>query len=901
MRNLRQLKPATIQAPVSPSLIVFNARSLNNKIDDLEATLRSQHKDVTLIAVTETWFSMDKSASACELPGYNLFHRDRPDRPGGGVCLYVRNDLSATEVFIDCVPTYLEVLWIKLKSSSQFRLRSHIYVAVVYSPPRSEHREELCNHLIDTVDSIRAMSDSASLLITGDFNDLDASPLEQHTALVQIVTNPTRGTAILDKIFTDIACEHHEPVICAPIANSDHSLISLKSIHDHACRQSVQFTYRPYRDSAVRSFGQWITEMDWSVINTLPDVNTKVDFFRQLLSDQYRSHFHRVTVKRRVADKAWMTNIIRSLISARNSAFKRGDMSLYKSLRNDVQRKIKIAKRLFYCKKVQQLKETEPGKWHKQIRSLSGLKKRPQFEIDPDISRLITANRLNTYFADICRQLPSCNLSELPAYLPAWPPPTIERRDVYNRLRRLNASKAGHPSDLPIRLLKEFAYELSIPLTNLFNECLTSGYFPDTWKTASVCPVPKTTPVVEFSQLRPISITPIIARIFEDFLAQWVMSDIAHVIDPRQFGNMKGSSVCHYLISMLDTIYKGLDKPGHYADLCAIDFTKAFDLVDHTTAVRKMIDLEVNPSIIPTICSFLSNRSQTVLYKGTTSSSESLACGVPQGTKLGPIIFLIMVNDLALTADNRWKYVDDLSIVEISHKAGHNNLQSHIESVCEWSNANYMTPKPEKCKLMHFTFLRNHVPPPVITIGNNPIEVVSSMRILGVTIRSDLRWDSQVREMISRASRRLYILCSLRRNGVTHNDLLFVYTVYIRPLLEFAAPVWCTNLTHEQSQALEKVQRRALRLISYPLYLPYNDALRDMNIESLSERRSSLLTTFGKSLLRSTRHRDMLPPQRSQLITRSLRNSLNIDIPRTRTQRFRNSTIPCLVRILNGL
>ena len=136
------------------------------------------------------------------------------------------------------------------------------------------------------------------------------------------------------------------------------------------------------------------------------------------------------------------------------------------------------------------------------------------------------------------------------------------------------------------------------------------------------------------------------------------MNDIRHKIDPHQFGNMKGSSIDHDLVNMLDTIHKGLDKSGNSVNLCAVDFSKAFDHINHTTAIEKLIHFGVNRAILPTIlCSFLSHRSQTVRYRGFSSSSLNLTCGVPQGTTLGPILFLAMVNDAAITLGNGMVFI----------------------------------------------------------------------------------------------------------------------------------------------------------------------------------------------------------------------------------------------------
>ena len=236
-----------------------------------------------------------------------------------------------------------------------------------------------------------------------------------------------------------------------------------------------------------------------------------------------------------------------------------------------------------------------------------------------------------------------------------------------------------------------------------------------------------------------------------------------------------------------------------------------------------------------------------------------------------------------------------------AYREFHNN-QTDMNSLSTWCHTNSITPKPQKCKVMQISFLRNDPPPPAISINNTELELVSSLRLLGVTIQSNLKWDSQVHNMISCASRRLYILCRLKRNGVAVTDLVHIYTMYIRPLLEFAAPVWNSSLTMDQSTNIERVQRRALNMIMYPERLHYEDLLEILQIPSLSNRRIDIVTSFAKSLLSSERHRNMLPPSRRDLLPdRTLRNAHHLHIPKARTTRYQQSPIPNFVKLLNSL
>ena len=325
---------------------------------------------------------------------------------------------------------------------------------------------------------------------------------------------------------------------------------------------------------------------------------------------------------------------------------------------------------------------------------------------------------------------------------------------VQNCLSKLNASKAGHPDDIPIKIIKEFSYELAEPLTKIYNASLQEGTFPSVWKTASIIPVPKVKKPVSANELRPIALTKILGRVFESFLAVWLRDDFSPFLDTKQYGNVKDTSTTHYLVDMLNNVISGIDKPSKYATLVAVDFTKAFDRINHNVAVKKMISSGVRPSIIPTIGSFLAHRTQCVKHKGKLSSLKTITCGVPQGTKLGPGIFSVMVNDAAETSSDRWKFVDDLTLAEvINSKTNTHQLQHHLNALDDWCKVNDMLPKPTKCHVLHINFLKKPVQLPQLSLGGEVLQVVDNMKLLGLEIQNNLGWNIQVKNMISRASR----------------------------------------------------------------------------------------------------------------------------------------------------
>nr|XP_054760324.1 uncharacterized protein LOC129266491 [Lytechinus pictus] len=401
-------------------------------------------------------------------------------------------------------------------------------------------KEEITDHIIYMSDYIRNSFSDSTIMILGDFNDLDTEPFVRHLNVEQLVNQPTRENRILDMIFTDCGEFYKEPLVAAPIASSDHSTVLM--VPKTSCPISTtRCSHRPLRDSSIRSFGRWITSYDFSYLNDIESPDEMVQSLQTLLGQVYRQHFPLVVRRCSPNDKPWITDRLKSLIRKRQRAFEKDDRSTFRKLRNKIQREIKKRKSLYYQRKIAAMKTSNPGKWHRQLRSLAGLNKQSSFSFPQKFGTTSSeqAKHINNFFANICCELPPLDLSSCPAFLPSkGPPPKIQRYKIFEMLQRLNSSKTIHPEDIPIQLIKEFAFELSGPLAVIFNASLDQGTFPSRWKSSVVTPIPKSYPVTSYSDLRPISITPILSRVFESFLSQFLIRDLTPHLDPRQFGNV---------------------------------------------------------------------------------------------------------------------------------------------------------------------------------------------------------------------------------------------------------------------------------------------------------------------------------------------------------------------------
>ena len=219
----------------------------------------------------------------------------------------------------------------------------------------------------------------------------------------------------------------------------------------------------------------------------------------------------------------------------------------------------------------------------------------------------------------------------------------------------------------------------------------------------------------------------------------------------------------------------------------------AFDRVDITVALNKQLVMNVRREILPWIGSFLSGRKQRVRVNGATSDWYDVTCGVPQGTKVGPVVFLAMVNTVAELQHNRWKFVDDITVASRRKPTASNNpaLQQAMSEICDTANNDHMLINGAKCSTMHVTAHSNTHDFINITARNTEIiPHVTAMKLLGVVIQHNLKWDQQINSMVAKANTRKYFITILKRSGVKFDDLVRCYCTFVRPLLEYVVPVW---------------------------------------------------------------------------------------------------------------
>ena len=471
----------------------------------------------------------------------------------------------------------------------------------------------------------------------------------------------------------------------------------------------------------------------------------------------------------------------------------------------------------------------------------------------------------------------------------------------------MDIKKATGLDSIGPRLLKIAPNVLAPSITYIINRSIESGIFPCIWKNAKVNPIFKSGDKDNVNNYRPISILPTLPKIIEKWIEKNLMLylDKYTLLHKNQSGFRKNHSTESALILMTDTWLKAINE-GKLVGSAMIDFRKAFDLVDHQLLLKKLRIYKFSESTLLWFKSYLNNRTQQVVINNLNSTSGDVVCGVPQGSILGPILFLLFINDLPLSLQNLPVsvdlYADDTTLYSIAlDKCSlETNLQNALNSVHIWCLENGMTINTDKTKLMLIASRqkRNSLIESDLNITFNDRELKNSNneKILGVHVDQNLVWNSHFQYVCKKIASNLWLLSQIRIYLNEQHRRLY-YNAYIKPHIEYCCVVW-GNSSNLNAYKIEKMQRRACKLILGKDYTTLVDARNQLDIlsfeESISFNKAKVMFKIATNAapiyltdLFQMRG-DMQNLNSSQLNLRSTSNR-NFLIPKPKINLFKNS------------
>jgi len=585
-----------------------------------------------------------------------------------------------------------------------------------------------------------------------------------------------------------------------------------------------------------------------------------------------------------------MTDTIKSALQKRQAVYlKYGKTERWKKLRNHVQTLIRKQKRFYYNRCIGSLKKQNPRDWWNFVNNELGRTQRSKRKVTlTNIPEKQVADHLNNFFGE------AMSVSNTFALFPL--PPTDDSYDlcsigqVKTLLKNLNPRQACGPDGVPNWVLSQFCEDLSPVICHLMNTSYNTGIMPSAWKTANICPVPKTTHPTCKKDWRPISLISTLGKVQE----RLVLNKLFPIMKPwikDQFAYMPKSSTTAALLKAYHSWVTSLDnKQTSVVRVLLADMSKAFDKVDHGILLQHLATRGIPVQMLTWINSYLSGRKQRVAANGEFSSWHDVTSGVPQGGVLSPYLFLVYMSSRTVKHETTTNigYADDIGLsrcIPCITAESDTTMQEEATHLDSWATQNNMTMNGDKSYELRICFAR--IPPdlPPLTLGGKEVAVVTCAPYLGFKISSNLKYDSHISHVTGKGSQRLHFLRLLAKGGMPAEDLTTVYTTLIRPVLEYANVVY-VGCTISQSNTLEAVQKRAMRIIHRNSDASCTTTL----LPTLRSRREEAAVTLLNQM-RASDHplHYMVTGNRQQQTGRTLRNCNQLTLPACRTERLRKS------------
>ena len=839
------------------SIRSLNVRSLHGKVPLLEAEI-PDHPDV--IAIQETWLNDSHLDNDLNIDGYTIVRSDRPGRIGGGVAMYISDRVGFS------LPNIPRIEGIEYICTDCHVGKVTFRICNIYRPESPVSWFDKFKSLLESLSETRY-----DLVIVGDFNidylNPDASRplcnLLNTYDLNQHVNQPTRSTessySCIDYFITRNTnrAQLTSLRLLAPI--SDHS-----QIHAHLghCTKEkcVEKTKWLFHQCNIEALNQSIQNETWDMIQ---DPNLGIDqcteSFMTKLEHLFTLHIPRIKFYLRPFDKVWMNSTIRREQRKRDRLHKRAKMMntheiwyAYRAQRNLVTSLIRKAKRehdAILFERLNTLDSSDSG-WWKMVRTFfgSGRGSIPALESFDGTARKYAndnhskANLLNDYFISVTDIKDDENTfpEQVPRTEARLPDIQITPDDVTAVIDSLPDNKAPGPDSVSACILKHIVHSIGPLLCALFNRSLNESLFPSIWKMANVVPIFKKGSKSDPTNYRPVSLTSILSKVFERVVLKYLMPYLLDndLITKSQSGFLPKHSTATQLAEICDDIVNNL-KDNLATTIVFADISRAFDKLSPRGLYCKLNQYGISDRLRKWIYNFLTGRKQRTCVGGVYSEWGEIKGGIAQGSVLGPIAFLLMINDLPQYIQNKTSiFADDTSIL-FSHAPKTDVTEivnNDLVNLQLWAETWKLSLNPSKTKFITISFSRDTVIPRPVFNGEY-IEKVPSHKHLGVYLNENLNWQDHLDHVTAQVSKRIGILRSLKYR-LSRSKLRAIYISHIRSKLEYCDVVWDGLCNAAQSMALEQLQRDAIRIFTgLTLYCKAEYLYLESGLDTLKERR----------------------------------------------------------------
>jgi len=887
-------------------------------------------KSPDLILTCETKLGPEQATYSFLPPDYVAYRKDRSQHGGGVMLAHKQNISMSTPVFLANLDG--EMVWTSLESQPR-----PTYICSFYIPNTQSAATHL-DFLRDALNRIFARHRNAQplIIIAGDMNLGDINWENGTTRNPQTASHNQKLLDLMDEFgLVNTQTETSRPVSgkCLDLILTNYPR-TIGSVHT-ACGMSdhlmigfsinckpVKYAKIPhkvfvFKKARVQDVKSAINELSNSFFEQecAKSVNENWIFFRDGVHKIMNTHIPTKLSKSR-HDLPWVTTRIKREMRRRDRCLNKAkrsqlevDWSAFRKQRNLIPKLIKQSYHEYINNVIGKSLEENPKTFWSFVRRANTENIGIPTLVDDDGSTHVTLNakaeRLNVHFKS---QFVDTDSNDPLPSLPNSPHPSIGRlriglEGVEKQLRDIKPNKACGPDEIPARLYRDYATELSPMLRYIFQKSYDDGLVPDDWKNATVTAIHKKGSTSNAQNYRPISLTVLACKFMEHICSSHINKFLAerNILNKHQHGFRQKLSCQTQLIEAITDWSTSLNKK-HEQKVCAVtvalfDFSKAFDRVCHERLLKKVDYYGIRGNMKEWVRSFLAQRSQRVSVQGAKSTPICVTSGVPQGSVLGPLLFLLFINDISDNIDSQIRLFADDTILyrEIWTQNDHKVVQNDIDKLYEWSKLWKLDFNISKCKIIPMS-LKKNPDKFVYTINNNPIDEVKEHPYLGITINHKLTWSNHVSDITTKATRVLNVIRRTLHPCSTEVKTQ-AYLSLVRPKLEYAAAAWSPH-TQVDVANLERVQRNAARFVlgDYQRGSSVTEMLKRLEWDTLEKRRMiATLSAFNKIRLGLTGI--SLPPW----IIPSTRDPLKYIQPTSRINTHMYAFYPRVVRLWNLL
>ena len=891
------------------SFLSLNIRSLRNKLSLLEIFLNSLKNDdkiVGVVSLSET-FLCKENESFYNINGYTSYHFSRDQRCGGGVSFLVREDLEVDSKIEKISCREVQFLIIRL-------VRFNMKLCGVYRPPTS-NRSNL-REFLDTFDEV--LERNRNMISMGDFNINLLTPDSQELRdivssnnyatlneikLDSFTRRDVRSLSIIDHVHSDIANEMTMQISESGLSDHRFILLLIKNVGN-----DLQTKKKP-----TKKFTDY-SKISQVLLSETQSINFN-DFhsFHDYLSNLIQTH----TVTKSFffkSKKPWFDKDLMNLCKQKrkfdklrysfpnNSNFSSNYIELKKKFLKEVTKK----KRKYFDTQYEKNSQNSREFWKitkEVLQNKYCLKTQKLISLSENgmiIENEQVADKFNDFFVNIgSSNLTSHNLNfefksrpTIINYLEKFEATTID--EVNAIISSLESNKAIGLDGISASFLKTNSKYLSRFITNFVNDSFLTGNFPDSLKFARVLPLFKCDDPKEINNYRPISVLPAISKIFEKLIKVRLMSFLAtnKIIHKNQYGFLDKSNTTSATSSFINDVVKNLNEKKKTACIF-IDIKKAFDCLNHSLLILKLRAIGIKGKALKVLEKYLENRKQVVVVNEHTSREKAVNSGAAQGSVLGPLLFLIYINDvLNLNINSVGRlFADDAAFVvqAETYEKLYDKMSNDLSKLNSFFESIHLEMSIKKTKFMIFRFRKN-LNDNIFTqihFDGKSIDIVDTFKYLGLTVDSTLSWKAHVDAIASKIAPIIGVFKRIRYL-VDKKVLMQLYYSYVHSRLIYCLPIWA-GCSLELRMRLQRLQNKAIKYINFKPWLTPTSELYNyelLSFEKLCKYESILLI---HKIVTGQIRIDLVLLKNSQVISRNTRQSKNLRLPSFLSQKTQNS------------